>query len=203
MSELVQQINLYRISAVHESSGLTFRKMLLLWGIVIFCLVGYTGFLFWDKSKVKNNYEQSTQESIVIKKELEQKIVQLQTLDSEESLRQEINQLIEKRNEQSTLISILMEQGLQQTGGFSPILKALSEKHIQGTWYTTILLQNDGQYVTLKGTALQPALIPNIFDALDQASLFEGKSFDTVSIQADAATSYVNFDISSQSKRKE
>lgn len=203
MSELVQQINLYRPSTVHESTGLTFKKMLLLWGGLVLCLLSYTGFLLWEQNSSKKGYEKLSQENTVLRQDLEQTMAKLNGLESEKNAREEINQLIEKRNEQAAIISILLDQGLDQTGGFSPIFKALSAQHVQGTWYTEIFLQNNGQYLTLKGSAVKPVLIPQIFESLDQAALFEGKSFDTVSIQANTENSNIDFSISSQNKRKE
>ncbi len=203
MGELVQQINLYRPSTVHESAGLTFKKMLLFWGAIVLCLMSYTGFLLWDQSSSKKNYENFSKENAAMRQDLDKTIAKLNGLESEKNTREEINQLIEKRNEQAAIIAILLEQGLDQAGGFSPIFKALSAQHVQGTWYTEIFLQNNGQYLTLKGSAVKPALIPKIFESLDQAALFEGKSFDTVGIQANEQNSSVDFSISSQNKRKE
>lgn len=203
MSELVQQINLYRPAVVHESTGLTFRKMLLFWAGLGVCLLAYTGFLFWEKNSSQKDYEKLSKENSVLKQDLDKTIVKLNGLESEKNVREEINQLIEKRNEQAAIISILLDQGLDQVGGFSPIFKALATQHVQGTWYTEIFMQNNGQYLTLKGVAVKPVLIPAIFESLDKASLFEGKSFDTVAIQANTQNASIDFSISSQNKRKE
>lgn len=73
----------------------------------------------------------------------------------------------------------------ERSGGFSPILDALSERHLGGVWLSGIRLQDGGRDLLLEGASQQPELLPGYLDSLGRSPALDGRQFARFDLDRD------------------
>ena len=67
--------------------------------------------------------------------------------------------------------------------GFSAVFDGLARNTVDGLWFDKVDLRAGGALLSLRGQALQPALVPRLLQSLADESAFAGRSFRKVSFE--------------------
>ncbi len=68
--------------------------------------------------------------------------------------------------------------------GLSGYLAGLARQHVDGTWLTRVRVVRGGRSLGLEGKALAAELVPAYVDRLSNESLFRGKAFEALELEA-------------------
>lgn len=117
--------------------------------------------------------------------------VRLSTLNAEKSallaentLDQEIKQLVSARNFRRQLLSSVGTQDEQRAmTGFAEHMLGLGRQIIDGIWFTRIRLLHGGGYTELEGKAKAPELLPKYLQKLAAEQSYAGKTFSVFKMQ--------------------
>jgi len=81
------------------------------------------------------------------------------------------------------LLDYLRSGPLARRGGFSPYLRGLARRKIDGLWLKRIELDDGGSRLRLDGHAANPDRIPQLIDRLGQEDAYAGQVFRTLDIE--------------------
>ncbi|MCA1245832.1 PilN domain-containing protein [Massilia sp. MS-15] len=75
-------------------------------------------------------------------------------------------------------ISGVLERGeLGDTSGYSEYLRALARQSLDGLWLTGLGIATGGREISIRGRALDPALVPTYIGRLTSEAALRGKAF--------------------------
>ncbi|MCA1856238.1 PilN domain-containing protein [Massilia oculi] len=75
-------------------------------------------------------------------------------------------------------ISGVLERGeLGDTSGYSEYLRALARQSLDGLWLTGLGISTGGREISIRGRALDPALVPTYIGRLTSEAALRGKAF--------------------------
>lgn len=95
---------------------------------------------------------------------------------------------LEASNRQLQQLADHLQQLLRErSGGFSPALDALAERHVAGVWLQQIRFEQGGSELLLEGFGQSPALLPGYLDSLGRAPAFAGRQFARFDLDRDEA----------------
>jgi len=69
------------------------------------------------------------------------------------------------------------------SAGMSPYLAGLARQHVVGLWLTGLRVAKGGKELQVRGSALDPALVPRLVRRLSAESEFRGRKFRTFTIE--------------------
>ncbi len=177
-----QQINLYQDVLIEKKVPLNAGAMFKTFIGCGLVLLGTYFFLNWQQRKVDGELIRLTREHAAA-------IVNLQELKRQHPPRQK-NILLNQSLKQSQidlagrkpLLAYLENFNLDQTTGFSSVIKGLAEYQLKGVWLTDIRLDNVEQKVLLAGSAIQPDLIPAYLQHLGDKKVLKNQTFASLRV---------------------
>lgn len=92
----------------------------------------------------------------------------------------------EVKNRQD-ILDILSQGELGNQAGFSEYLKALSRQTVNGLWLTGFDVTGSGDEISIRGRAMQAALVPGLIRKLKVEPKFAGTHFATLDIHQPTA----------------
>lgn len=102
-------------------------------------------------------------------------------------LENEIARLERELQERRKIQVILEQQELGNAHGFSAYMEALAREHVQGTWLTSVAINNGGRALKLQGKTLASELVPRYIQRLSNEDVLAGISFNVMELQRPAA----------------
>ncbi len=88
----------------------------------------------------------------------------------------------ELRNKQRVL-EMLEDGGIGATGGFSSHLAALAREIVEGVWITALELRGGGTGLRVRGSTVQPRLVPLYIERLGREEIFHGTPLEQVQLE--------------------
>ncbi len=199
---IIQDVNLYRRSLSNKPNIAKRRRVQATAALLIFAVVGYTGFSFWDAWYWSKSLRDSMAEYTIVNGRLSELKAQLLAVE-EGDVSLSIS-AIERRISETKRRRVALETYLGEDSiGFSGYFSAFSRQHINGLWLTHINIDTDRSNVVFAGRSIDPALIPKYISRLAREGIFKGVTFHSFRIkqpQDDDETQpeYVEFMVSSQ-----
>lgn len=175
---LLQEISLYIPPEDLPEPNLSFLVIMKILGGIIFLLamlygVSFGYFFYQNKSIVAMEKKSESVHAELVKKTKE-----YNTELDEAQFNVEIRALTVLKKQKIDALSLLRAQGINNGVLFSNFFAALSERHVLGTWYTSININKNGSYLVLDGLSIKPEMVPEILDEMQKESVFDGRIFN-------------------------
>ncbi len=198
----MQQINLYQASLRQPQETLSIRQVgKLLLGV--FILLGMVNVIqVWLGYRSNNVLAELRTEQQVI-------IATVQTLNQEIAARNDTGKIAaqlteldrELQNKQQ-VFQLLSGKRFGNVDGFATQFSGLARQRIEGLWLTELYIHEGGEKLNIRGTTMQPELLPRYLQRLSKEPVFHGVEFKTFVMQRDKDHSQVNFDLRSSVEGK-
>jgi type IV pilus assembly PilN-like protein len=179
----MQQINLLTEDLMARSESLQAQHLILVWSGVVAILFAFTvwqGFTVWGLNRELADTRVEIADLVAANAQQRAQLV-----DPSE-LRAQLGELRDRQLLQGALVEQL--RGQQNKGGFSPYLQGLAKARVEGLWLTNINLQGGSggaaDQLTLKGTTVNPRLVPKLLQGLAELPAFQGKRFQQLELYA-------------------
>lgn len=185
---IIQRINLYRVDRGVEPD-LSFLRISQIWGTFLVVLLIYSAIMWGLAHRKEGQVKILETQSKTISAQLALKKSTFNIADDQKKLQADIDGLIVDRRQKGLLLETLKAQGLTQKQGFSTFLDGLAKNHVEGTWFTRMVISDGGGVIALSGGAVQAKLIPVVFQNLAQDVAYKGKAFDKMVIKQGDDTS--------------
>jgi len=194
-----QQINLLQISQNLAEPILSMWLIYRLWAIFIAGLLIVYAAIFGYKHIKTNQYYKLQTSNVQILESLKQVTGKIQSQNDPSQLVEEIANLTENNLKMAQTLKLLQDQGLIEPHSFSKYLEGFSRRHVEGTWFTDFDIGENGNYMSLKGGAIDALLVPEILQALQGEEVFKGKTFNSLEIEKTSdENTWVKFSLRAQ-----
>lgn len=196
-----QQINLhqpiFRKQRALFSSGIVLRVC----GIWVIALAIVYMLSLWREGVLSTEKTTLLQERDTASNRLQALFLRQTDPELSASLEAELQQIMAQRQEKEGVIRVLARGDLGITTGFSPQIRALAERRLEGVWLTQVLLDEGGKYVSLKGRAIGEEMLPQYIERLAGRigeSRFPGGRFGEVSLKRETDEAGIRFELRTQ-----
>ena len=189
----MQQVNLYQAQFKTKQVILPAHQVLLLAVSPIIIFLFLSLYMASNQASVDSNVIVQTEQLQQQQQRLDTLLQQLDSRKINPLLVAELNDFRLQLATKQTLLDHLSNQTLGNQHGFSTMLTALSQQHIDDLWLTQFSLLNSGQFIALQGNAYTSQLIPEYIDNLAKSEQFQGKNFSVFQLQQSDDSPYFNF----------
>ena len=195
----MQQVNLFQTSFHRERSWLSSSGILMATGAfaaVLLLLLGQSVVSTWLKQREVASLTAQKSEQVTRLKELKS-----QAADPGEGqvLESEIERLGHVLRARERLAEVLSPGMVGNTEGFSPLMVALARQRINGVWLREIKIADGGHYLSLIGSTLNSAAVPDLLEMLSEEPSFAGREFHDFRLeQSKSGAPAVDFLLSTQ-----
>ena len=189
----MQQVNLYQAQFKPKQVILPAHQVLLLAVSPIIIFLFLSLYMASNQASVDSNVIVQTEQLQQQQQRLDTLLQQLDSRKINPLLVAELNDFRLQLATKQTLLDHLSNQTLGNQHGFSTMLTALSQQHIDDLWLTQFSLLNSGQFIALQGNAYTSQLIPEYIDNLAKSEQFQGKNFSVFQLQQSDDSPYFNF----------
>lgn len=178
-----QQINLFNPAFVKKKSLLTSATLvgLLVFSILILGVLG--GWLSNTTVKLKANEAERQQQLTLLQNQLQAAQANIKPKKEDPKLIEELEQLRSSLADRDRVETILSNNKLGNTLGYSEYLSAFARQIPTGVWITGFHLQGAGDEISLTGRAISPEQVPNFVNQLKREKIMQGKTFSALSMQ--------------------
>lgn len=196
-TRVYQQVNLYHPIFRRQKQVFSSATMLQVVGIFIVALTTVYVYGLWQVRGLEA-------ETVQLEGREKAYAVQLASLDSgsgvarRREVEAEIKRLSATLLEQQRLVSVLTDQPLGNTDGFSGYLSALARRHTAGLWLTSVMVNGASNAIELAGESIAPTLLPEYLLALGEEDALAGQRFDEFRIERIEDSTNIEFRVSSQ-----
>jgi len=176
-----QQINLYQ--PMFRKQKVIFSAMTML-QVGVFFIIIFTSFYAYQSSKLKPYKAQL----VSIDKEIIQLGSQLTALGNPNKksksklLENEISKLKIELEQRERISNVLSSRSFGNSEGFSSFLEAFAKGHVEGTWLTSVNINQGGSSLGLKGKTLSSELVPVYIQNLAKEEKLDGSAFNVMEI---------------------
>lgn len=198
----MQQINLYQASLRQPQETLSIRQVgKLLIGMLV--LLGVANAIqVWLGYRSNNTLVELRTEQQAI-------IATVQTLNQEIVARNDngkiaaqLSELDRELQNKQQVFQLLSGKRFGNVDGFATQFSGLARQRIEGLWLTELYIHDGGEKLNIRGTTMQPELLPRYLQRLSKEPVFHGVEFKTFVMQRDKDHSQVNFDLRSSVEGK-
>jgi len=176
-----QQINMYQ--PMLRKQKVVFSAMTML-QVGLFFLVIFSSSYAYQSIKLKPHKKQL----VTIDQELVQLGSQLAVLENSRKksksklIEHEIKKLTKELKQRERIANVLSSKSFGNSSGFSSYLEAFAKGHVQGTWLTSVNIEQGGASLGLKGKTLSSELVPVYIQKLAKEESLAGSSFNVMEI---------------------
>ena len=193
----MQQINLYQaiLHQPQEVLPITQVAKLLIGMLILLGMVNVFQVWFAKRSDATLSELRAEQQTI---------LATVQTLNQEITARNDTEKITaqladldkELQNKQQ-VFQLLSNKRFGNVDGFATQFSGFARQHIDGLWLTELYIHEGGEKLNIRGTTIQPELLPRYLQRLSKEPIFHGVEFKTFVMQRDKEHSQVNFDLRS------
>jgi Tfp pilus assembly protein PilN len=189
----MQHVNLYQSQFKPKKVILPAEQLLMLAALPLLVLILLSIYLSYSQQnraeQLENQQAQVEQQQIYLNNLTQQLNTQTQNpllLAEEKDLQQQLQS-------KTLLLKLLNNKTLGNQKGFSTMLIALSQQHVENLWLTHFSLLDSGEFIALQGRAYTSDLIPQYIDNLAKSEQFHGKNFSVFQLNQDEKSAYFDF----------
>lgn len=115
------------------------------------------------------------------------------------ALEREVARLAAERDGKTRLLRLLGSASLGNVEGFSPQLSGLARERVEGLWLRGVAIGRGGGDLLLRGSALEPELLPRFIQQLGREEIFAGRVFRSLRMErAEEAPGRLDFVLSTR-----
>jgi Tfp pilus assembly protein PilN len=191
-----QQVNLFQPIFRKERKLLSFRVLVQACGLVLALLLLLSGW-GWrqtqqveaDLALLQGQLQQRTQQLADI-------TTRLAGMKTDSGPQKELAGLEQELVARQKVVDALTRVRDSYTRGVSPYLEGFSRQTPKGVWLTGFMVRAGGDGLVLRGSSLQPALVPTFLQQLSTEPALTGTQFGLLQIQREQAVSrHVDFTV--------
>lgn len=188
-----QQINLFQPIFRKERKLLSFRVLMQASGVVLTALMLMYGWGAWQVREMRADLAQ-------LQGQLEQRNAQLASLGAQlaqskpdSGPQQELARLEQEMLARQKVVNALLQARENYRKGVSPYLESFARQTPAGLWLTGFTVQNGGAGLVIRGSALQPELVPSFVQKLAAETTLSGTRFGLLQMQREEKKNSVDF----------
>jgi len=197
----MQQVNLYQSQFKPKKIVLPAQQMFLIAVLPIIIFIVFSIYFSYKQQLFESLLQTEQQQLQLDQQHLAVLKQQLDTFKEDPKLVAELNKVRKQLQKTQSLLGHLASQESGNQDGFSAMLSALSQQHIDDLWLTQFSLLNGGQFIALQGSAHSPQLIPEYIDNLAKSDQFQGKNFSVFQLQQPNDSTNYNFKLHTEQQR--
>ncbi len=168
-----QQVNLLSGFTPPPKEVLHAKQILQIVGALVFVLLAYYGYAYWEFSKV-----QKARDTLKVQQEIKaQELLELAERFPKDAAKEELEGEVESLAREIESKSSLVKTMARANEGFSPYLEELAKEIVPGVWLKEIIIDQEKASVSLLGYALDSDLIPTFLQQLSQSKPFMSIDF--------------------------
>ncbi|UTF61402.1 hypothetical protein [Gilvimarinus sp. DA14] len=177
----MQSINLYQAEFQPDRSPLQLGHMLLLATGFILLLIVFSAWGLWGNHQLENQLQQLQDRRAQLTAERDSLAAASSGAASTE-LDRKLDQLRRDIAARKSLSSLLGDQSLGNSGGFSAQLQALAKASDSSFALHEFRLLQDGRYITMSGQTKSPAAVPAYLQKLERDQAFSLTRFGVLNL---------------------
>lgn len=175
-----QQINLFQPMFRKERKILSFNATLQVCLIVVAALAAITTYSVWQTQAMKHTVATLATQHQARLAQLEKITREASTLQAKDNTQNEIQRLEQELNAERQILSRLDGKRLRHIKGFSSYFESFSRQVVNGMWLTGFDVMQGGQSIQIRGSSVEPELVPLFLQGLAQESQLSGTQFSVL-----------------------
>jgi MSHA biogenesis protein MshI len=179
---MTQKVNLYESMVESGHSHFGVSAMVKLWslaGLVLVAASVFSAGQVWIQHRKLALLEQDKYE---LSAQLEGLVQRASGWAEDPALVAGVQRLEAELQSKGRLLNALANETIEAEEGFSPFLLGLARRHVKGLWLREIAIEESGNILALKGSAIEPEAIPEFLEMLGEEPAFTGREFKTFGI---------------------
>jgi len=176
-----QQINLYDESLRPKRPPLSFQRLIQAGAVLLALLLAATALLAWSGARKADEVLALRQQRDSLQARVAELDARFPPPREDPALKAAVDRRLAELTAKQRFLAGFTPQALGATDGFSPVLRALARRPLDGLWLREIALRGDGT-MGLKGGAMRPEAVPAFVRRLGQEPIFIGRQFRTLRI---------------------
>lgn len=192
-----QQINLFQPMFRKERKILSFNAVVQVCLIIMAALAAISAYSGWQARSLKHSL-------VALSAQHQQRLVQLENitressaLQSKDTTQSEIQRLEQELNAERQILSQLDGKHLRHIKGFSSYFESFSRQIVNGMWLTGFDVAQGGQTVEIRGSSVEPELVPQFLQGLSNESQLSGTQFSVLQmLREDVNYQWIDFVLS-------
>lgn len=183
MTELAQQVNLYRVDSAEQAidAGARILLMALIGAFSVVTLLAVAGEFYL--ARVSSEREEVAAQLRQQQVKVDRVQASFPTTKEDPFLRSELERLEQRARQLSGNLGLLRNHVSVSGQGFSPVFDSLARHTLDGIWLSKVGVASEGAAMWLRGHTLEPELVPRLLQTLSDEPAFSGRSFRRVSFK--------------------
>lgn len=191
-----QQVNLFQPIFRKERKLLSFKVLVQACAAVVVVLVMLFGWSLQQTRQMETKLAQLKQQQSQYSTKLTEVSARLASMKTDTEPQQALAKLEQELVARQKVVSALRRVKDSYTKGVSAYLESFSRQAPKGIWLTGFTVQAGGEGLVIRGSSLQPALIPTFLQQLSSEDALRGTEFGLLQIQREKpGAHYVDFTV--------
>lgn len=179
----VQQVNLFQPYFRKQKEAITSRTILTATTTVIGGILLLSVYLGWKVSSLEDRLQAQTQTHQQKIKQLEQTSQKFKPKRKSRLLQAELEKLQQQKLAKQKILSTISDQVFGNSNGFASHLEGLARRNVDGLWLTSVNIMDGGKHIGLKGSSLEPEMVPIFLQRLSSEEVFKGTEFSSFKME--------------------
>lgn len=192
-----QQINLFQPLFRKERKILSFSAIIQVCLIIVAAFTAISAYSMWQVRGLQHNLDR-------LSAQYQQRLAQLEgitreanTLQVNNTTQSEIQRLEQELNAERRILSLLDGKHLRHIKGFSSYFESFSRQIVNGMWITGFDVAQGGQSVQIRGSSIEPELVPQFLQGLSNERQLSGTQFSVLQmLREDMNYQWIDFVLS-------
>ncbi len=182
-SAVIQQINLYQDEFRSRTEWLSGANLIKGVALLAVLLATYSGLIFMSFSGTSSTYAKAQHAQKELEAHLQTAREAYPPRAKDKRLAEQVAALEVELDTKRRVIDTLSERSFGNTDGFAEHFSALARQRLDGLWLTTLVIDEGGTEVGIKGGTLEPELVPRYLQRLSAEQVFAGTEFKRLLMQ--------------------
>ncbi len=197
-----QDINLYQDILIDKPAPFPFSMAVKVIFLVVVVAGSACGYSYWRTSNALSHLDSARQHEVDKRAQVAELQAQFPERQPNPLMTEKIEHLEQQLIGQKEALSFFANQQGTANDFILRSLQGLAHKQVTGLWLTRVALADQGQQVTLAGSALNELKIPEFVALLGENHVFGGAVFDGLTIARSAESKQaVNFILSADGSK--
>lgn len=188
-----QQVNLFQPIFRKERKLLSFRVLAQASGVVLLALMLMYGWGAWQVREMRADLARLQAQAAQRNAQLTALNAQLAQAKADNGPQQELGRLEQEMLARRKVINALVQVRDGYSQGVSNYLEGFARQTPAGLWLTGFTLQGGGEGLMIRGSALQPELVPSFVQRLAAETTLSGTRFGLLQMQREDKKTSVDF----------
>ncbi len=189
----MQQINLYKENLRKKVLLLSMQHLSQATLALVVLLGLWHGVNIYQLTSLQTDINHAKTMLATKQKKLQHLEARLPKLRKDPKFQNQLSLLEKDLVNKQAVLSILSNQKLGNTKGFTAYFEGLARQTINGLWLTKLYFMQGGRQLNIQGQLKQPELLPKYLQALSNEAIFKGTEFKHFIIQREDKNKALSF----------